>query len=280
MENSKINNVDQIINQASLELSESQAILKKLLEDNDDSSSSGDFGTEQVQILQLILQYRLDTQDALVKLLQLDHGLLQFLGISKHHGAQINMERMKYALGNDDLRHILYSLSQLVNSLLRIAYRYQQSLNKNTKQKTPKNTFKNSEIYTKTVLLLKKAITHQIKFSSLIEDIQYNLDEWNKLAAIGPIYDYIAAIQGPISHFFQAIQNGFELTHSIYQKTNTEIQLESNLNNLLHSIENMLGNFPPTYQPQHFFQPLPNAVPTERLEQRAAAKRLGNFFRY
>ena len=33
MENSKINNVDQIINQASLELSESQAILKKLLEE-------------------------------------------------------------------------------------------------------------------------------------------------------------------------------------------------------------------------------------------------------
>jgi len=281
MEISKINNIDEIINQASIQLAKSQEILKKLLEDEDgDSSSSGDFTIENAQILQLILQYRLDTQDALIKLLQLDNSLLQILGISRHHAPQINMERMKYALGNDDLRHILHALSQLVNSLLRIAYHYQQSLHKDSKPKIPQKSFKNAEKYAKVERQLQAAITHQIKFSSLIEDIQYNLDEWNKLAAIGPIYDHIAAYQGPISHFFQALQNGFEVTHSIYQKTYTEVQLENNLGNLLHLADNVLKNFPPIYQPQHFFKPLPNPVTPERLEQRATAKRLGNFFRY
>ena len=107
-----MNELDKIVSQAQQALSDSQALLKKALDDSNPDNSSEDSTTSSVQILQLILQYRLDTQDALARLLQLDHGLLLILGIEPHQTFQINLERMKFALGNDDLHHILYSLSQ------------------------------------------------------------------------------------------------------------------------------------------------------------------------
>ena len=81
--------------------------------DMDEEDESG----EGARILQMILAYRLDTQAALQALLQLDHGLMQALGVSSHHTESINIERMAFALGQDDLKQILHALSKLLDSL-------------------------------------------------------------------------------------------------------------------------------------------------------------------
>ena len=70
--------------------------------------------------LQFILQYRLGNQDALQALLQCQHTLCQIIGVSPENSAEINYERLAYALGRDDLHVALTLLNQLSESLLKL----------------------------------------------------------------------------------------------------------------------------------------------------------------
>ncbi len=270
------NELDLLFSQAKQALLDSQAILQEVLDGTDSSDGSA---KNDVQMLQLTLQYRLDTQDAFVKLLQVDQGLLQILGIEPQHSSKINLERMEFALGNNDLHHILYALSQLVHSLMQTAYRYQQHLDKNFKHKQKQTTFHLNPPNTKLAGRLQNAVDLQKRFIKRMTEISCHLALWNKHAAIGPVHDHIAALRGPISQFFQAVQNGLELTNQLYEKTNEDIQLEHNLSKLLEEADSVLKHLPATYQPQHFFSP-PKTEHTEHLEKRASNKRLGNYFSY
>lgn len=264
--------IEPLIKNAQEALSRSNHILQELLDESDSDDGSEFQG---IKALQLLLQYRFDTQDALMRLLSFDHGLLQILGIDPLHSSRINLERMEYALGNDDLHHILLALSQLINALLRIANRYQQHLD--SARKMPQHSL-NKQLTT-TATSLQKAIKEQKFFISLLVELSSHLDAWNKLAAIGPVLDHIAALRGPISQFFQALQNGLELSHRLYEKINKEVKLDTNLANLLQQTEVVLKQLPPITQPHPFFAPM-KTVTEESLERRAAIKRLGHFFRY
>lgn len=246
---------------------------------------SEDDSIDRAQIIQLILQYRLDSEDALAKLLKFDNGLLQILGIAKHQSPQMNLERMEYALGNDDLHNILYALSQLVGTLIKIAHRYQRQLEKTTQQRKKLLAQKTPPILIKLRDSLQKTLAQQKHFITLMAAINLHIasDEWIKLQSVGPVYDHIGALRGPISQFYQAIQNGMTMGREIYEAVNADLKLNETLDHVLKEAHNVLQHLPDTQAPQHFFHPAP-LQPQEdqslRLEERASNKRLGNFFNH
>ena len=280
MKESQLNELDQLFTQASQALSDSQARLKELVDDSELTNLSEETETNKAYVIQLILQYRLDTQDALVKLLQIEHNLLQILGIQPQHSSKMNLDRMEFALGNDDLHHILHALGMLVSSLLRIANRYQQNHNLVSKQKLTQHSLALNATHEKFSSRLQKAAVPQKLFISLALQISNHLDEWNKLAPIGPVLDHISALQGPVSHFFQAIHNGLALSYYLYEITNKGLPLDKTLDNLLKQAQHVLQSMPPISQPQHFFTPVVKIEKDEQLEQRASMKRLGQFFNH
>ena len=272
MTDSLPNELDQLIHQADQALSNSVAILTDLLKEN--TSPSENTTTDTPQRLQLILQYRLDTQDALAKLLQLNQGLMQILGITPQQSAQMNLDRLEYAVGNDDVHQILSALSQLVHSLSRVAYRYQQSLKKASLQKQTRPVLK--EI--KFDIRIQKTITYQKEFLKLLAVIQ---DQWVKPSESNtakPSLETLRALRIITEKWFIMLQNNLKLSHQYYKKTNEPLKLDHQLNTLLQKVEMILEQLPPMNQPYHFFTP-PQHNLTE-LEQRASAKRLRPFFNH
>ncbi|CEK12036.1 hypothetical protein [Legionella hackeliae] len=261
-----------LIDQARQSLQICQQITDDILNDSQSGETSFD---ELAQSLQLVLQYRLNCEDALVALLNLDHHLLYILGIQPGHSATVNLERMAYALGSDDLKHILHALSQLVEALLKIARRQQHDvqhhphLDMQNKTTTPNRVIKS----------LKKLILKQELFMNLINKLDSSIKQLVKLEALGPVRDHIAALRGPISQFYQAIIHGLGQSQLIYQKVNKNQNIEPNLSQLLKQAEQVLNLMPSLYQPSpnyslgHF-----PAKSSEELEQRASAKRLRPFF--
>ena len=271
--------VDVLVHKASQALAGSQSILQGILSDAKNMDPSDLTTISNVQLLVLILQHRLDTQDALVKLLQIDNGFLQILGIGPHLSSKINLERMEFAIGNDELHHILFSLGQLVHTLWRIAQRYQQSLDKDSKRKQRKLSPPSKATRLTFEPRLQIAVGLQKQFISLLNELNSNLAEWIKLGAmVGPVLDEIAALRGPISQFYQAILNGLEVSHQLHEYTNKGIQLDSNLDLLVKQIESALTYLPSIQQPRPFFSAVKMDT-TERLEERATNRRLGHFFR-
>lgn len=223
------------------------------------------------RLLELTLQYRLDLQNALSRLLGFEPVLLQLLGLGPHYSEKINLERLTFALGHEDLNQLLYLLSELLHSLLRIASRYQQQEKSyheaHTHKKSPYKSF---------YLGLEKACELQKAMLMMVDSFEQTLKKLVKHAAIGPVLDHLAALRGPISQFHQALLNGLDYSSALYKKIYPHLKLEDALGSLL-------------TQTERFFKPTPysatlhklGASPSaQRLEQRASAKRLGNFFNH
>ena len=274
------NEIDALMHKASQALAGSQSILQGILSDAKQLDPSDITAISNVQLLVLILQYRLDTQDALVKLLQIDNGFLQILGIGPHLSSKINLERMGFAIGNDELHHILLSLGQLIHTLWRIAQRYQQTLDKDSKRKQRQLSPNSKAMLLTFEPRLQIALGQQKQFISLIDELSSHLAiQWTKLAALGvPVLDEVSALQGPISLFYQGMLNGLDVTHEFYKTTNQGIQLDKNLDQLVQQIESALTYLPSIHQPRPFFSAIKMDT-NERLEERASNRRLGHFFR-
>lgn len=281
MKDYQFHEIDTLMDQARQRLVNSQAIIKEVIDESAGVVLSEESTTTQAQMIELVLQYRMDSQNSLAKLLQIDHGLLQILGISSLNSSGINLERMQFALGHDDLLYILNALGQLIHSLLRMAQRAQQNLDRTSKQKQRLNHLptKTNTRLARCCERLQKAVVEQELFVSSLTDISNYLDEWNKLAAIGPVLDHIAGLRGPICEFFETIQQGLELTKSIYETISPELQLDLKLDAILEQAESLLKHIPMVYLPNHFFSPTESNTP-EKLEERASLRRLGHFFNH
>ena len=281
--------IDKIIQRATQNLTDSQLILQGLINDPSFLSSPNGSPTEQAGLLQLVLQFRLDTQNALAKLLQIEHGLLHILGIAPLESSKTNIERMKFALGNDDLHHILHALSQLIYALLNIANRYQKNLDNISRQKQKQRTLTTpadvslipdwSPEYIEHKERLESAILKQTIFVASIEEFEKSMDEWNKLEPSDAILAYIAGLRGPISQYFQILFHDLEITYNLYGKLNHGAQLDYQLDTVLQQARALLKQLQPMYQPAHFFTPAKLAT-SEELEARATVKRLGHFFNH
>ncbi|HFL3389827.1 TPA: hypothetical protein ACG3OE_003092, partial [Legionella pneumophila] len=88
-----------LIKQAETELIQSNQLLESLQQEKGLQEESDLDELDSLKSLILVLQYRLDTQNALSQLGHLQQYLLQLLGIEAKHSFEFNLERLAFALG-------------------------------------------------------------------------------------------------------------------------------------------------------------------------------------
>ena len=241
-----------------------------------------EFETEtDLRNFQLILQYRLSNHDALRALLQFQQSLWQILGIGPGSSEAINYERLAYALGSDDLHFLLLMLNQLADALLKLIARIE---NKNKKREgvSHKKTVTDrsaSRVGNKKHEFLQKAIDKQAAFTVEMLDLTHSLQGIAGAPEIGEVLDNIAALQGPISRFYQALQNGMVLAGSLYQQLSVSSSMTPRLRQILEEVHHVLELAAPHLEPQRFFAPEKvRTLSGQDLEARAMNKRLRSFF--
>lgn len=272
--NSISNKIDHLMNEAKLHLNETQHLLSKLLQVTTDTEDDGSSDDDKILKIQLTLQYRLSCEDALSILLSIDHNLLYYLGVQPQQSAKMNMDRLAYGVGNEDLKQILNILAILISSLSKIIARYKSTHTSFTLR--DRRSQKHHVITKEFSRLLNK----QNQFLDVLRKLDSEMEQIIKLQAGEPIFDYIAALRGPISHFHQAIMNGLEQGKQLYLQVNQTPLLDYQLTNLLKETEQVLHLMPSTYNPHPNYpiKQFDHPVTSEQLEQRAAAKRLRPFF--
>ncbi|MCX7116817.1 MAG: hypothetical protein NTW94_02730 [Legionellales bacterium] len=264
------------ISQIQLILAESQSSLQNLLQDAPNLEADPYEGIER---LELLLQYRLDTEDALMKLRQMDQALLQLLGIEPMAASSTNIERMSYALGHDDLRYLLQALQPLVRALSLAALRTKRL--QSAPSRLQKLQASKPSLHKKFQTSLTTIVQRHQQFLTLLQQLQHNIDLWTRLgASMGPVLDTIAALRGPISQFYQAELNGLELSFNLYQNLHQATPMAPTLSHVLQEANQaFLHPTPVMTPPMNLFKPALIAT-EEQLELRASAKRLGHFFSY
>ncbi|WP_058499427.1 hypothetical protein [Legionella gratiana] len=271
MNDINIEGLQNLLSEARKSIESSEQILNEL--GDDAKAAEVSFMEDTVYSIQLVLQYRFGCQDALAVLFHLDQNLLYLLGIQPQHSAKMNFDRLAYALGHDDLKQMLHALSLLVSALLKITNRYQKEHLK-FGLKSSKPVKQNSIIKG-----MQKLISLNNHFISLILKLENNVTLLLEHQSIGPIFDHIAAIRGPISQFYQAILNGIGEAKELYEKINLNQPINNRVDLLLRQAEEVLQIMPSIYKPrpQYTLRQAPQ-ISSEQLEQRATAKRLRPFF--
>lgn len=231
-----------------------------------------DFDT--LQNLKLVLQYRLDTQNVLSQLHQIQKYMLQILGIEPLHSQEMNVERLSFALGDEDLHRLLSMLNHLVDSILRVLAHHvnQQTLDK--------KKMLERLMHRKGVQLMTQVIEKQNHFSVHLHQIKLILEDIAGAPHPGVIYDHVAALDGPVSRFHQALQHGLSLSDGIYQQLEHKNKLSVHLADTLQRPEQRLKRLHYNVTEPHLFAQRKENSPTSTLEERAAAKRLGHFFNH
>ncbi|CAM2956382.1 Uncharacterised protein [Legionella steigerwaltii] len=266
-----IEQLKKLLDEATKCIESSKNLLHEVLSAPTEEDSSME---DTIYSIQLVLQYRLSCQDALAILLSIDQNVLFLLGIQPRHSPKMNFDRLAFALGNEDLKQLLHALSLLVNSLLKIAHRYQKDhltfeLNHQRKHLKQNMLIKG----------MQKLISQHNHFLNLIKKLEENVTLLLEYQSIGPIFDHIAALRGPISQFYQAILNGIGEAKLLYEKINKTELVEQKVELLLKQAEEVLNIMPSIYKPHpSYIVPQPSKISSEQLEQRATAKRLRPFF--
>ncbi|WED43108.1 hypothetical protein [Legionella cardiaca] len=270
--NSISNKIDLLINEGRLYLNETQSLLSKLLQVTTDTEDSSD--EDKILKIQLTLQYRLSCEDALSILIRLDHNLLFYLGIQPQQSAKMNMDRLAYAVGNEDLKQILNILAILTGSLSKIVARYK---NTHASFALRDRSSQKHNVITKD---FSRLLSKQNQFLEVLRKLDSEMEQLIKLQVGEPIFDYIAALRGPISHFHQAIMNGLEQAKQLYLRVNKTPLLDYQLNTLLKETQQVLHLTPSTFtpHPNYPMKQFDHPLTSEQLEKRAAAKRLRPFF--
>lgn len=269
--------LNHVLQQAEKTLLASHSVLATLNDATILSTLSESSPAEQIRMMQLILQYRFNHQDALVKLMQIEQSLLQLLGVEKLSSSNVRHENLVHILGRDELHDLLSDLTALVGRLLRVIYRYQQQLaHTNPGQKKRKQ-----DALAKKIALSMEKCTDQMKqFVSHLDEIQKHLKFFFKWEALWPIHDHIGAIKGPISRFYQLIQNGLKQSKSSYHVLSKTLSNTGPVYGLLKQAELTLDQMEENHAQKPFYSPPPKlTIPPDTLEKRANERRLGHFFR-
>lgn len=196
---------------------------------------------------QLVLQLRLDNEDTLKALISLHNSYCSALGVSALNSELTNLERLQYSLGEDSVKLELTWLHDLVDKLeatfsltdkLLKAQERQRKLQRQLLEKlkllfdhdpefqaeaqylehelaedarlertqwegeTPAKSLEGIEHELTTALEL----STQFQFS--VEQLTEAFHAFGGLPKFGLIHDYLAGLEGPLSRFFMAYQNG------------------------------------------------------------------------
>ncbi|CAM2967331.1 hypothetical protein [Legionella worsleiensis] len=267
----QINDLKKFLNQAEQDLNKSSELLNELAHTQYLRQPLTPTDPDTIHIMQLMLQYRLDTQKALHQLSGIQHYLLQLLGIESQHSDLLNRERLAFALGSDDLQHVLTMLNHLLDSLLRIIAHNQ--LKEVLDKKKALERVKQQKLQETMIRVLDK----QNSFATKMDEFKLALHQLSGALHEGVIYDHIAALQGPISRFYQALQNGLALIKSLNPEPEHAPDLQYQP---AQKPDQNLSLFHSTPSHQKLFKPLTKHTEPEYLEQRASTKRLGHFFNH
>ena len=60
-----------------------------------------------ITTMQLVLELQLNCQDALTLILKLERCILDFLGIQPNQASSLNLERMTYTVGHEDIKDLI-----------------------------------------------------------------------------------------------------------------------------------------------------------------------------
>jgi hypothetical protein len=218
-----------INNQAESEkyLSEVQATLMSGIDIDDDLAH---------RLLQLTLQHRLDKEDVIKQLLLVNQHLCHALGINESNSAKRSLDIAAELLGADNLHRELSLLGGLWRELnkalsltekskrlqLEEKKRRERILSKikhgEDKDEVKPSSEKEKKISAKERALyyaMKDAVGHQEYFSLNLEQLSEAYHKYEGLPQFGLIYNYLAGLQGPISQFHVALQNGIGTSESI-----------------------------------------------------------------
>lgn len=256
-----------------------QLFSKNLPKAEDEDSDDGGSQIEHLRTLQLVLQFRLDSQDALNRLFRFSQSIWQVLGVSAQYSSTVNKERLSFALGADDLHQALSMLSQLIDALLRVLQRhYSHRLAPVGFRKQPENPAPVKEpILSKKMV---RIVQLQKTFNTLTEQLELTLEDAIEGAPqIGPILDYITKLEGSISRFKKAIEHGLVAAGGLYQQLEAKVHFNKKIDELLHQANLVLGYSQPILEKPRLFRPTNTKSPTlTELDERAHEKRMGKFF--
>ena len=276
MNHSPLDELTRLTAEASKSLSDSQLIMRDLIA-HPALEEAASFEIE-ARLLQLILAYRLNGIDTLSKLLNIDQQLLYVLGIQPQHSMQMNMDRLTYALGSNDLKQILHALSKLVDHLLHIASRHQQQHESINQHRNKNKKSKGADL----LLGMQKIIVQQNIFIPIINSCHENMKNILTLEKYGPVHDRIAGLRGALLQLQQTLLEGLAQANELYYQVNKTQSLNHSLEVLLEQAETVLKQMPSLFHPQPNFQlgqfAKKNDDKDEKLEQHASSKRTMPFF--
>ena len=250
---------------------------QQLVQEEDEEST--------LRTLQLVLQYRLDTQDSLQRILSCNQSLWQILGVSSQNPSSVNIERLSYALGGDDLHQALSMLSRLVDSLLRILQRYyasKLSLSGSPVQGKSKPSLKPPVVIGP--LLYKK----MVRIVDTQKSFNFILEELNKILIIKMIepnrktviLKHYTQLQVVMTRFYEALLRGLVLSKGLYDRLEKASMLTKKLDELVFQAKQVLSQSPQLLEKPRLFQPTKAISSSQELEARATEKRLGYFFNH
>jgi hypothetical protein len=276
-QNHLIQEAETCIRQIQDDLKSVVQLSQKKEEDDDDAGSE----TDNLRTLQLVLQFRLDTQDALQRLFQFNQSVWQILDLSPQYSSRMNIERLTFALGSDDLHHALSMLNRLIDSLLRVVKRYALAASAQNQASKSHKLLKTKHAPSISPRLQKMihVVDMTKSFTFILNQLTNDLVDIPGQPVPGPVLDNIAKFEGPISHFYQALQNGLELAGGLYQQLEATCQLNKKLDELLHQSNLVLQQTTQLNPQPRLYQPSKALPSSLELEARAAEKRLGHFFR-
>lgn len=261
---SKTDKIDKLLREGENQLIEISSLLEDILNTKTDDKELPT--EEKIQLIELVLQLRLNLENCLAMVLSIDHNILYFLGIQPRNSLQMNIDRLTFAIGNEDLKEILTLLAILTGSLNKLAERYKRSHSSftlNHKVKPHKHNL---------LKKITKLTEKQKDLSNTLEKTDEEIKLLVKYQAAGPLFDHIGALRGPISHFHQAILHGLGQAKRLYQVVNKKEPLNHHLHTLINKTERLLDE-PLQQSRQYKFN-----MSSEKLEDLAQQKRQSPFF--
>lgn len=244
-------------------LQTSKSLLEGMLAHSDEAESLST--DDALYHLQLLLQYRLSSQDALAYLLRIQQNLLDLLGVQPDQSASMNLDRLAFALGTDDLKNILNILSVLIDSLTKIVYHNQQEEKHfKLRQQALKNNFLSKN--------MQKLSLEQEKLINALDKIQEYTEQLHKAPVDELDLDYIASLTGPMLQFYEEVIHLLGLSQTLYHISNEKQPIHE----LVKKANHVLSINKP--HPHHGPGLFDHKEPTKSLEERAAIKRLRPFF--
>ena len=223
----------------------------------------------------LTMQLRLDNEDVILSLLQMNKSYCVALGIDPLKSEATNLERMNYLLGEENVKLELTSLHNLMDKLERTLTmsekltRAQENQRKEHRRlmermrdwclghpdcqaegeklaaelaatNSPELSHGWDETaptrsITKVEHELATALELQTQFQFSIEQLTESFESCASLPKFGLIFDYLAGLEGPVSRFYQAYQNGLSIFGSISQSLN------AHKNDLIDSKQHIAG---------------------------------------